>query len=117
MFGGKEVPDKYSFDESKTYFVKGSFQSYNYYRQMYFYGSMLLLHLNKTYGARDWKLTVNMIVVETINPYHAQVFRVSDKWMKLGKEEFLDLLEKAIYAKKYGYDKLPDMNELEAYLI
>ena len=97
--------------------MEGSFQSYKYYRQIYFYGLLLLSYCNKVYGKRDWTVNINIIAVETINPFHSQVFRIGEKWINLGKEEFEDLLKRACYHKKYSYESIPELEGIDAYLI
>lgn len=114
-FAGKTVTDYYTQGGeivSNEVFVRGSFQSYHYYRQMYMYGWMLWQYCKEKYGVDDtWTLNVNMVVVETNKPHGCQVFGVSKNWMQIGKQEFEELIGIILWHKKNGYDKIKEIEE------
>jgi len=107
-FPGKEEIQTVEIDGNPTEiltFVKGSFQSYHYYRQMYMYGWMLWQYATEHLGVDNtWKLAVNMIVVETNKPHKSHVFNVDKRWMKAGKEEMQEILARIAYHEINGYD-------------
>jgi len=112
-FAGREVTSYHTINgeiTKETYFSKGSFQSYHYYRQMYMYGLMLFEYCKDQLGVDNtYKLKVNMIVVETSKPHTSQVFSVGKNWMKIGKDEFQSLLGRIKWHKQNGFDKLMDI--------
>lgn len=116
-FPGKWEKNIYSNNDKDMYFVEGSFQKYKYYRQMFMYGHLLRAYVSKMYGKRNWIIKVNIIAVETINPFRSMVFRVGPRWIDYGKKEYGDLIRKAAYYKKYGYDKIPEYDGLSLFLI
>lgn len=67
----------------------GSFQRYNYYRQMAIY---LILLKSAFPQYKDFTFNCNMLVVEALPEYKSEVFKVSLKHLKQGLEEFRNLL-------------------------
>lgn len=87
-------------------FIEGSFQHYHYYRQMAFYSYILKQYLKQKFGYdKEYKMNVNMFIVQTIPNYTSIVFKVPIKWIKIGLKEFKKLLCYAAYAE-YNKDKL-----------
>jgi hypothetical protein len=76
-------------DEGNKSWYSGSFQRYNYYRQMAVYLILLKAALPQF---SDYTINCNMLVVETLPDYKSEVFKVSLKHLLQGKEEFLNLL-------------------------
>lgn len=76
-------------DEGNRSWYSGSFQRYNYYRQMAVYVILLKAALPQY---SDYTFNCNMLVVETLPDYKSEVFKVSLKHLLQGKEEFLNLL-------------------------
>lgn len=77
--------------EESDVWVNGSFQKYHYGRQMGVYGWLLQCALKQLYNL-DYKLKVNMLVVETIPNYNSKVFVVNGNYIKEGLKEFKQLL-------------------------
>lgn len=75
---------------------KYSFEKYHYARQMGLYGYLLLQYAQKKYN-RNFTLSGNMLLVSTIPQYNAGVFKVRNKQMLQGFEEFKALLKLVAY--------------------
>ena len=99
-------------------FLLGSFQHYHYYRQMSFYIWILCLYLQKEYNINlsEYKIFVNMIVVSTVPEYLSGIYRVTNKWIYKGFEEFSHLLKLAAYAE-YNRDELLASESLNSSLL
>lgn len=69
----------------------GSFQKYHYYRQMGMYLWLLQCAVKEIYGL-NYKTKANMLVVETIPEFKCKVYPVNGKQIKVGLEEFKELL-------------------------
>lgn len=69
----------------------GSFEKYHYYRQMGLYLFLLQAAVKHLYNL-NYKLRANMVVVETIPNFSSKVYTVSNKYIKLGLDEFKNLL-------------------------
>jgi len=92
-------------------FEKGSFQSYHYYRQFAQYLFMLKKYVEHVHGVdNSWKFVVNVIVVETNKPHMSHAFKVGNKWIKTGYDEFVNLLKRVSYHKLRGFDKFVEMD-------
>lgn len=76
--------------EDKVWY-DGSFQHFHYYRQMGMYLWLLncAMHFNK---GIDYKLKVNMLVVETTGEFKSRVYSVSKKQIQQGLDEFKKLM-------------------------
>lgn len=74
----------------KKVWYNGSFQKYHYYRQM----GMYLWLLSSYYRSKgiNYKLKANMVVVETIPEFKSKVYKVYNKHIKRGINEFKKLL-------------------------
>lgn len=97
----------------KTYssFQKGSFQKFHYYRQMAMYGFILTSYAQNAFGIDEtWDVQINMLVVETNEPYMSHVFNVGENWMETGMHEFKSLLKRLSYHKVHGFDKFVEMD-------
>ena len=75
---------------SKVWY-NGSFQKYHYYRQMAVYGFLLSCAVKKLFNL-SYKLKANMVVVETIPDFSSRVYKVHNKDIKRGLNEFKKLL-------------------------
>lgn len=76
----------------------GSMIKYHYPRQMAMYSFMLQEYCKKQYGFnQDWDFNCNMLVVETINNYRSNCFRVNETLLKKGKREFEELIKRVAY--------------------
>lgn len=93
--------------------LPGSFQKYHYYRQMAMYGQMLWAYCVQEYGVDEsWTFNTHMLVVETVAPFNSQVFKLSEQWIKTGKVEFKELLQRLAFHKIKGFDKSPEFTGL-----
>ena len=70
--------------------IDGSFQHYNYYRQMGMYLWLMSCYL-KSQGI-NYKLNCNMIVVETVPNFQTKIYPVSKKYINQGLDEFKKLI-------------------------
>ena len=76
----------------------GSMIKYHYPRQMAMYSFMLQEYCKKQYGFnQDWDFNCNMLVVETINNYRSNCFRVNETLKKKKKREFEELIKRVAY--------------------
>ena len=73
----------------------GSFQNYHYYRQIAMYLWLLKAALKAHYDI-DYKYEVNMMVVETFPEYKSALYKVPNKYIQYGLEEFKTLLIEAV---------------------
>lgn len=71
-------------------FYNGSFQKFHYYRQMAKY--LFLLSAYCQSKGLNYTPKANMLVVETIPDFKSKVFPVNNKQIKIGLEEFKQLL-------------------------
>jgi hypothetical protein len=53
---------------------------------------MYLYLLNNCLNLEGYKYKANILAIETIPEYNSGVFKISDKWIKKGLEEFKNLL-------------------------
>ncbi len=75
-------------NEFNGVYIPGSFEKYKYYRQL----AMYLYLLNNCLNLEGYKYKANILAIETIPEYNSGVFKISDKWIKKGLEEFKNLL-------------------------
>lgn len=78
-------------DKAKIWY-NGSFQKYHYYRQMAVYFWLLQSALSELWNIKNYQLKANMLVVETIPEFNCKIFPVNGKQIKVGLDEFKDLL-------------------------
>jgi hypothetical protein len=86
----------------------GSFNHYNYSRQMAVYSEILYWYCMRKYGvSKDagWTVNANMLVVETIPNYWSRSFYVSGSQMREGHRQLRELLCRVAYCEMFGYDK------------
>jgi hypothetical protein len=86
----------------------GSFNHYNYARQMAVYSQILWYYAMKQFGIskeNGWKLKANMLVVETIPNYWSRSYYVSESQLKEGRKMLNELLCRVAYCEMFGYDK------------
>ena len=70
--------------------IDGSFQHYNYYRQMGMYLWLMSCYL-KSIGI-NYTLKANMVVVETVPNFQTKIYPVSKKYINQGLDEFKKLI-------------------------
>ena len=85
----------------------GSFNHYDYSRQMAVYSQILWYYCMKNYGVypKDWKIKANMLVVETIPNYWSKAYVVNPSQLTDGKKKLNELLCRVAYCEMFGYDK------------
>ena len=86
----------------------GSWYHYNYARQMWAYSQVLWYYCMLNYGVSkgtDWKLSTNMLVVETIPNYWSRPYYVTDKQLLDGMKMFNELMYRVAYCQMFGWDK------------
>lgn len=85
----------------------GSFNHYDYSRQMAVYSQILWYYCMKNYGVcpKDWKIKANMLVVETIPNYWSKAYAVNPSQLTEGKKKLNELLCRVAYCEMFGYDK------------
>ena len=85
----------------------GSMYHYHYYRQFALYGDVLQLHCMKEYGftPKIWDFKANVLVVSTSDPYESQCYPISDKLIRKGRHEYMQLLKRVAYYEMFGYDE------------
>lgn len=96
FFMGNMVKVKLDGGEEKEIWYNGSFQKYHYYRQVALYAWMLQAALKQYYNLQDYKLEVNMLVVETTPNFKTGVFKVNNKYIQAGLKEFKELITKLV---------------------
>jgi len=103
-FMGGNIP---VFDENQEksgeQWIDGSFQKYHYYRQIAFYLVVLQIYL-QTQGYVGYTYKANMAVVQTLPEYNSKLFEVPEKYIKLGMEEFKELICRVAFHEINGYD-------------
>lgn len=77
-------------DSGEQQWYSGSFQRYNYYRQLAVYLILLKAALPQY---SDYSYNCNMLVVEALPDYKSDIFKVSLKHLQQGLEEFKNLLK------------------------
>jgi len=88
--------------EEGEVWYNGSFQKYRYYRQMSVYLWLLQAAIKQLYPSlSDYSFKANMLVVETIPEFGADVFKIGGKSIKAGLEEFKTLLTYYAEWKKF----------------
>ena len=80
-----------------------AFENYHYYRELGMYGFLLNLCAKKFYDIKKPQLKANCLVVETYEPYTAQVFPVTSGDLLKGMNEFKVLLRLVAYYTANGY--------------
>ena len=85
----------------------GSMYHSPYYIQFALYGDILQLHCMKEYGftPKTWNFKANVLVVSTSDPYESQCYPVSDKLIRKGRREYMQLLKRVAYYEMFGYDE------------
>ena len=85
----------------------GSMYHYHYYRQFALYGDILQLYCMKEYGftPKTWDFKANVLVVSTSDPYESQCYPISDKLIRKGRCEYMQLLKRVAYYEMFGYDE------------
>lgn len=77
-------------EDGEKQWYSGSFQRYNYYRQLAVYLILLRAALPQY---SDYSYNCNMLVVEALPDYKSDIFKVSLKHLQQGLEEFKNLLK------------------------
>ena len=77
-------------ENGERQWYSGSFQRYNYYRQLAVY---LILLKKALPQYSDYSYNCNMLVVEALPDYKSDIFKVSLKHLQQGLEEFKNLLK------------------------
>ncbi len=77
-------------EDGEKQWYSGSFQRYNYYRQLAVYLVLLKAALPQY---SDYSYNCNMLVVEALPDYKSDIFKVSLKHLQQGLEEFKNLLK------------------------
>lgn len=77
-------------EDGERQWYSGSFQRYNYYRQLAVYLILLKAALPQY---SDYSYNCNMLVVEALPDYKSDIFKVSLKHLQQGLEEFKNLLK------------------------
>ena len=77
-------------EDGEKQWYSGSFQGYNYYRQLAVYLILLKAALPQY---SDYSYNCNMLVVEALPDYKSDIFKVSLKHLQQGLEEFKNLLK------------------------
>ena len=77
-------------ENGERQWYNGSFQRYNYYRQLAVY---LILLKKALPQYSDYSYNCNMLVVEALPDYKSDIFKVSLKHLQQGLEEFKNLLK------------------------
>lgn len=91
FFMGNDVATKNELGETtRTQWMDGSFQHFHYFRQMAVYLWLMVCYL-QTKGYK-YKPRANMVVVETIPEFRSKIYHVSSKHIKIGLDEFKELI-------------------------
>ena len=96
FFMGNMVKNQLEDGSIKEVWYDGSFQKYHYYRQVALYAWMLQAALKQYYSIENYKLEVNMLVVETTPNFKTGVFKVNNKYIQAGLKEFKELITKLV---------------------
>lgn len=87
---------------------EGSFNHFDYARQMFVYGEILWYYCMNQYGIskkQGWKLKSNMLVVETIPNNWSRSYYVTAKQLQEGRRMLRECLCRVAYCEIFGYDK------------
>lgn len=82
------VPDK--FYSPTLQYNSGPFHWYRIYRQMAFYKKALIA---SGLIAEDYKLSIDIVVCETIKPYEVIQYPVNNEWLYAGNTEIAEIFE------------------------
>ena len=93
-----------------TRFKEGSFQSFHYSRQMAMYLLMLKLYIEQEYG-KGYKMSTNMLVVETVGAHNSCLYPVNNTTIKAGFKEFSELLKRVAYHQVKGYESILELED------
>jgi len=95
FFMGGNITDILEDGTKKIIWLNGSFQKYHYYRQLGMYLWLLNAAMVNLHGP-GYSLEANILLVETIPNFNTRVCKVNGNYINRGKEEFKELLIKAI---------------------
>jgi hypothetical protein len=90
----------------------GSFEIFHYFRQMAMYGWLLKSYAEEHFN-REFALSANMLVVQTLKPFHAMMFKVTKEDIRRGWAEFKELICRIAYHEANGYDQLLELEEAQ----
>lgn len=90
FFMGNNVRVKDENGNNTTVWYDGSFQKFHYYRQMGMYLWILACYFK--HNLINYRLKANMVVVETIPDFKTRIYKVNNKHIKQGLDEFKKLL-------------------------
>jgi hypothetical protein len=86
-----------------------SFMYYSYYRQMAFYEDAVIQWLTTSpRNYNDYRIIVNMVIVETVGVYETAVYEIGDDLLQYGRSEYTKLLEDLLWHEESGswdYDR------------
>ena len=97
-------------DPRQSLYLRGfmaSYISYGYHRQQAFYEEAIKAFCKDQYNIKDIEVQHMIIAVETKAPYDAAVYRISDKWVEIGRVEVKKLLSDFKWHQETGYWKYP----------
>jgi hypothetical protein len=95
-FMGNNVKFTNEFGEEIDVWYHGSFQKYRYYRQLGIY-SWLLQALAKYKYNLDYKMKVNVLVIESFPEFKNKIFPVNGSYLREGLKEFKNLMNLVMY--------------------
>lgn len=100
-------PGYYRTVRGERVFVMGSFHKRHYHRQMAMYLNMLITHVEQKYNisidpmGKDWKISVNMLVVEMTGFYRSRVYPIDAVDLRDGAIEYSNLLHELAEHQMY----------------
>lgn len=109
-FMGYTVEEEGLLGATTHVFKNGSFQTFHYSRQMAMYLWMLRVYIEQEYG-NDYKMTSNMLVVETVGNFNSELFPINNDIIQSGFTEFKQLLKRVAYHQRNGYESILELED------
>jgi len=94
----------------KNYIFRGfmaSYISYGYYRQQAYYEEAIQYFVKEKYNIDNIEVQHIIIAIETITPNDCAVYKFDKKWIKTGKQEIDDLVDRWVWHTESNSWNLP----------
>lgn len=109
-FKGYEYEVEGFMGERKKEFKEGSFSIFHYSRQMAMYSWMLREYVKQEFG-EGYRMSANMLVVETIGDFNSTVFPVTNAEIQSGFKEFSELVKRVAFHQHHGYSRILELED------
>lgn len=71
---------------------------------------MLKLYIDQEFG-EGYKMSANMLVVETVGAYASELFPVNNDTIQSGFQEFKELLKRVAFHQVNGYEAILELQD------